>query len=335
MKNYLQKQIIKNLKKEVLMSSKKNINVMLFVLSVLLFTSFFSSCEQYRYDSFDIKYLDIKERFYYSDIPIDLKKTGSFDDDGVPLFSYGNAKYYNPVQIAQYVLQLINSYYLTSNNDYLLSSELILKKMINRADLYDGGLYFPYNFDFKLHGFKDKNSKMIAPWYSAMAQGQILSCLSRVYELTNNPVYLDYANKVFKTLGKIKNKGDKKVWVTMIDVDGFLWLEEYPAENPTHALNGKMYAIFGLYDYYIMLIQQKNKLNKKESIKVLRGALTTIKQKIKEYRNLGNISDYCLLHKVKSFKYHKIHIEQLKYLYKITGDVYFNEISYLLEKDKT
>ena len=40
-------------------------------------------------------------------------------------------------------------------------------------------------------------------------------------------------------------------WISGIDGDNYLWLEEYPdSDQPNKTLNGKIFAIYGLYDFY-------------------------------------------------------------------------------------
>ena len=61
--------------------------------------------------------------------------------------------------------------------------------------------------------------------------------------------------------------------------------------------------------------------------KILNASLTTLKDKITEFRVPAGISYYCLKHKVQSSKYHSIHIKQLNIIFKITGDSYFKQMA--------
>ena len=106
--------------------------------------------------------------------------------------------------------------------------------------------------------------------------------------------------------------------MSLIDEDNYLWLEEYPQEEPTYALNGFMFATFGVYDYYL--------LNHDPEVKnYLMGAMTTIEHYVDEYRVEGEISYYCRDHHVQSDRYHMIHIDQLQNLTRISGDPFFKE----------
>lgn len=75
----------------------------------------------------------------------------------------------------------------------------------------------------------------------------------------------------------------------MIDATGHLWFEEYPMEAPTKVLNGFIFTIFGIYDYYQVTHQTEAK-------DLLQGGLTTVKDYVAPYRLPENYSRYCLKH---------------------------------------
>lgn len=190
------------------------------------------------------------------------------------------------------------------------------------GDKQDSSIFFPYPFDFVLHG---RNETMHAPWYSAMAQGQALSCFARMYSKTEDKKYLCAADSVYNSLSSLYSK-NKKLWVTAITQDSLLWLEEYPDIPINKTLNGKIFAIFGIYDYY--------QITKREDVKqLLQASLTTIYKEVEKFRVPGDKSYYCLKHKVQNAGYHKVHIRILKELYDITGEPYFREVSDLLKSD--
>ncbi|GBE28683.1 hypothetical protein BMS3Bbin03_02633 [bacterium BMS3Bbin03] len=216
--------------------------------------------------NFTITKLDYQDLPYTRNYTSSLKTDKDEDSSGVPLFLYHNKFYYHPVQIAQRSIELIDGYWHSNNKAYLKKAELLADKLIQIADTYDSILYFPYHFDFHLHGLP--NQLMIAPWYSGMAQGQALSVFSRLYMFTKNQSYLDYATKLFKSFFRFK--GEKTPWVVYIDPLGYYWIEEYPMETPCNTLNGYLFAIFGIYDYYLVT-------NDALSKDILLASLTTIK----------------------------------------------------------
>jgi hypothetical protein len=172
----------------------------------------------------------------------------------------------------------------------------------------DGALWIPYRFDFSLHGRSDDTLR--APWYSAMAQGQTLSLVSRLYELTGDARWLGDARAVFTSFVVLGIRPGP--WVTWVE-DRYLWLEEYPGSTPDHTLNGFLFALFGIYDYYEVS-------GSPSAQRIFQAGLTTIDHYLTAFRNPGGISRYCLAHHVLSAKYHDIHIAQLRAMTAMTGD---------------
>jgi hypothetical protein len=206
---------------------------------------------------------------------------------------------------------------------YLNKAEKFTDKLLEISHCNNDAIYFPYNFNWSLH--QNKYDILNRPWYSGIAQGQALSVFVRLYRITNDKKYLDVAEKVFKSFLYTKNL-NYDPWIALIDEQGFYWIEEYPCESPTHVLNGFLHGIFGLYDYYLIT-------NSAECKKILLVALTTIFCFIEEYREKNDLSYYCLKHKAQYENYHLIHIDQLKLLYKITGEKRFEQFSIYFYND--
>jgi hypothetical protein len=272
---------------------------------------------EFVYDTFDIRILPYDQLPYsYTYQSTKTKKT---DDEGVPLHTYRGTLNYHPVYLVQRALKFLAIYRNTDDQQYYNRLVKTIEKLEGISLKVDSAIYFPYTFDFALHGCREE--KMKAPWYSGMAQGQALSLFIRTYKLTGDEKFLELSNKVYHSFTNMKGEGYQP-WVSCIDSNGNLWLEEYPRELPCFTLNGMIFGIYGLYDYY--RITQKEKVKK-----YIQASLTTIKENIHKYRNKGGVSYYCLKHQnfnATNPDYHKVHIRQLKMLYKITGDMYFKEM---------
>jgi rhamnogalacturonyl hydrolase YesR len=276
----------------------------------------------FNYEDFSIKILTYNDLPYVSHLK-DVFHKKIYDKDSVPIHVYHKQKNYHLVFIAQYTLQIIDVYNETTETRYLDHIEQIADKLINISNRSNSTIFFPYSFDFPLHG--NAKETMIVPWYSGMAQGQILSVFCRLYEITDNIKYLNYSKKIFNSFTKFKGN-NYNPWVSCINKNGNLWLEEYPQETPCFTLNGMIFAIYGIYDYYRIT-------KDKEAERYLKAAITTIKVNISKYRNSNTISSYCLKHRVKNLPYHNIHIKQLATLYKITGDTCFKDMSEKFKED--
>lgn len=244
------------------------------------------------------------------------------DANGVPMRLVGTRKIYAPVTVAQWGLAMIVGYEKTGDPEYLRRAKLAVDALRSIGVWSSRALYLPYRFSFALHGLaKDTLS---SPWYSAMAQGQALSLLVRVYRATADPADLATAAALYRAILH-KGRGTAP-WVTWIDANRYLWLEEYAETHPEHTLNGMIFAIYGLYDYY-ELTRDPNCLH------LLQGALTTIRYNVAKYRNPGAVSAYCLAHRARSLKYHHIHVAQLTKLTAMTGSTYFASMGRVLQRD--
>lgn len=85
-----------------------------------------------------------------------------------------------------------------------------------------------------------------APWISGLTQSLGISVLLREYQLSNDPRYLDVAAKALEWLRKPMEEGGLSVKMSK-----GVFYEEYPnIAKPSHVLNGHMWALFGIWDFY-------------------------------------------------------------------------------------
>lgn len=81
-------------------------------------------------------------------------------------------------------------------------------------------------------------------WYSAMAQGQAMSVLTRAYHVTGEDRYNKAANAATGPFRVPSGSGG----VAARFLDRYTWYEEYPTTPSSFVLNGFIYALIGLYD---------------------------------------------------------------------------------------
>ena len=107
--------------------------------------------------------------------------------------------------------------------------------------------------------------------------------------------------------------------VKFTDQNGNVWLEETIVDPATHILNGFLWTLFGIWDYYLLTKDKKAKNLFDKCIKTLKC-------------NLGDFdAGFWSLYEQSGTKmkmlasgfYHKLHIVQLKILYKITEENIF------------
>jgi hypothetical protein len=128
-----------------------------------------------------------------------------------------------------------------------------------------------------------------------MAQGEALAAMCMAYHLTGGRKYLKTAEGFFQTLYSNTNA----TWCFIIDKDGYYWLEEYPNEDFCHVLNGFLFALWGLWDYYVIT-------GNNFSLTLFKAGIRTVIDHL-EFWNIENenMSRYCSHSIVED--YHEIH----------------------------
>jgi hypothetical protein len=254
------------------------------------------------------------------------------DDSGLHLYERDGVRHVHPVGQGQYVLMMLNSFDLTGDREFLDRAIRNLDSLLDSSTESEGAKFFPYTFDFPLYGLDELT--LHAPWWSGMAQGQMLSALVRAYEATGDERYRNAADSTFASFAP-RPAEDWPVTepaVAFVDGDGVLWLEEYSGDlEPAYVLNGHIFAIFGLYDYWELT-------GSEEAERMIDGAATAVAHYLPEFRNgPGELSWYGLTIKPNArglhTKYHRIHQEQLQVLADMTGERLFSDYAELFASD--
>lgn len=237
---------------------------------------------------------------------------GHHDKDGIPMLDYHGqiGRQYNPIAVAQWGLGNYNLLRRTGNqlcrDKFLAAAEWL------RTELHPNLFGVPvwnHLFDWEYR------SRLISPWYSGLAQGQGISLLVRAYNETLEPKYLNAAESAFRSFQKETYEGG----VCFTDADGDLWFEEYIVSPPTHILNGFLWAVWGVYDYFLATGDSAAK-------SLFARAIETLHKNLHRY-DLGFWSLYeqsgTRLPMIASPFYHRLHIVQLRITASMTGDQLF------------
>lgn len=241
---------------------------------------------------------------------------GHVDSNGIPLLDYQGiiGLQYNPIAIAQWGLGNYNIWYRVNSeihySNFIKSADWLVENLEKNKDGYS---VWMHHFDFE---YRDL---LKAPWYSGLAQGQGISVLVRAYKETGNDKYRNAADKAFKVFNiSIVNGG-----VNNIDEKGNNWIEEYIVSPPTHILNGFIWGMWGVYDYGL---QFKNS----DALYLFKKYTNTLIKELGSYDN-GYWSLYehsgTRLRMIASLFYHKLHIVQLRVMYHLTEEEYFQNIA--------
>jgi heparosan-N-sulfate-glucuronate 5-epimerase len=249
---------------------------------------------------------------YYMTFEQKAHYPGPFDANGIPQLDYHGelGRQHNPIAVAQYALGNYNLYKRVGDashyDRFLANSEWLADNLTVSPE---GTYLWPHNFDFEYF------RTLKAPWFSGLAQGQGLSVLTRAYAETEESRYLTLAEEAFDSLTLFRDQGG----VLERDSRGYLWIEEYLVDPPTHILNGFIWALWGIHDYYLLTGDSKSKTHFETFTK-------TILDHLDRY-DTGFWSYYELTpQRIKSIAsrfYHHLHIVQLDVMFRLTGNPEF------------
>ncbi|HWQ72192.1 MAG TPA: D-glucuronyl C5-epimerase family protein [Desulfitobacteriaceae bacterium] len=251
---------------------------------------------------------------YPVDISAKAGYPGSFDEQNIPLVLLDGELRYLPVTIAQYALGNYDQYLTTGQPEFK-------EKLIRCADWFVDNLTEHCSGIWGWqHTYDNQIYNLPKPWLSALAQGQALSVLARAYREIKKSIYLETGQKALKAFFvPVANGG------LAAKLSGGDFFEEYPSAVPSFVLNGFIFALWGLRDYYLVSADS-------EAEERYQAGLKTLRKHLSEY-NIGWLawSRYDLypfrVANIASIFYHKLHIQQLLACRLLTGDKYYEELA--------
>jgi heparosan-N-sulfate-glucuronate 5-epimerase len=241
---------------------------------------------------------------------------GHYDQAGIPMLDYHGAigLQYNPISITQWGLANYNR--SCENGD-----DARWRKTLKAAD------WLAANLEQNAHGLWvwnhhfdwDYRDTLKAPWYSGLAQGQGVSLLLRAHAFSEDQKYQHAAEKAFVALTRSIDEGG----ALFEDRSGGLWIEEYIVDPPTHILNGFMWALWGIFDFWLARADTSAKIIFDRGVETLIHNLARFDT---GYWSLYEQSGTRLKMLASPF-YHRLHIVQLRVMYRLTGDARFEEVA--------
>ena len=238
-------------------------------------------------------------RGYYNDLTGKVIKDKDIIEIKIPLFQTPhNDRVEFPITIFQYGLGAYDLYILEKKDIYLEKFKVCVKWALEnqKEDGSWNAFYFIYPD---------------AP-YSCMAQGEGASLLIRAYVAFGDDVYLKAAEKAINfMITPIEQGGTARYTANEIT---FLECTDKP-----EVLNGWIFSLFGLFDYFI--ISQNNEIKD-----IFDRSVSTLINHLNEF-DTGYWSKYDNGKMIASPFYHKLHISLLKVIYKMTGEKVFMEFS--------
>jgi len=229
---------------------------------------------------------------YYNDLTEKVSRFG-YDDDRIPqtIVDTGETIFFS-IAIFQYGLAAYDLFLLSEKKDGSMLDKAVACAKWGVENQQSDGAWETFAYETPDYP------------YSAMAQGEAISLLLRVYQETNEEKYLAAANKAkefmllsFEDGGPTKYEGDD------------VYLYECP-KDPL-ILNGWIFSLWGLMDY-CKVVDDANAKN------VLSRTLATLERKLPDF-SLSYWSMYEDGKRISSPFYHKLHVAQLNVMYDLTG----------------
>lgn len=192
-----------------------------------------------------------------------------------------------------------------------------------------GGFEYPYHYNYRGEKYKPG-------WVSGMAQGQALSFLTRVLQDNDLPELYDSAQRAFEFM--ITPVAEGGTMSTLADIDAsladYIFFEEVVSkgQSQSHILNGYIFSILGLYDWWQMDpdategTHYKAKLYYESAVKSLIKVLPYYDAIGFSLYDIWHITDETKPIKVAWYSYHYAHLYLLEGMLGITGDAHIGNM---------
>jgi heparosan-N-sulfate-glucuronate 5-epimerase len=253
---------------------------------------------------------------YYMQFREKADYAGHFDAAGIPMLDYHGAigLQYNPIAIAQWGLANYNRFCETNDEGRRGSTLKAADWLVANLEQNAHGLWvWNHHFDWE---YRDT---LKAPWYSGLAQGQGVSLLLRAHAHSKDERYRRAAQDAFVGLTMPIHEGG----VLFEDGPKNLWIEEYLVDPPTHILNGFMWALWGVFDYWLVSADPSAK-------NVFDRGVETLFHNLERF-DTGYWSLYeqsgTRLKMLASPFYHRLHTVELRVMSQLTGDARFDAVA--------
>lgn len=224
-----------------------------------------------------------------------------FDDNGIVLWEKYGKLWYNPVQIIQFGLSEYGYYINNKKEEHFMRAIAAAKWLVDNQEK-DTGKWL-YHFDYFVETSKET---LIAPWACAMAQGEGIALLVRIYTLDKKSEYLDTAIRAMYPLNIPIEEGGLQANIFNMPI-----YEEYPTKVYSHVLNGFMFCLIGLHDFYELCGNDLAKRLYETGIETVKKILPLYDSEYTSYYDLGHIT--CSPHNARiATKYDPIHVNLLQ-----------------------
>jgi len=213
-----------------------------------------------------------------------------------------------PVDLAQLALGWYERM-LLGEGEAASHFENACRLLFEQAEESGDALLWPHVLTIPKYGLSGR-------WYAGMAQGQAASVFVRAYLHRRQPEYEAAARRALDPLLRRDSR-----FVTTTPSGPVL--EEAEATRPSHILNGWIFSLWGLWDVRVGL-------NEPDVGPLLDETIACLRARLPEY-DVGWWTRYSLYpHPLPDLAkpfYHRLHIDQMAVLYRLTGISEFGSAS--------
>ncbi len=258
---------------------------------------------------------------YYQDITpgiVHVEKGifAALDENGIPYTINGAKKSYAPIITIQYALMQYDFIVKRVDSE---KSKVTFIRCLNWLEKRCESLADSMVIK------NEANSQYGIPegWVSGMIQGQLISVFLRGYQLLGDEKYLDLAHRCFRSFYIEYEQGGFR----RVDEHGCVWFEEFATKKPSFVLNGFIYAMFGIYDYYRVTSNEDSK-------KLWNDCVRTLEVNLHKYDVwYWSVYDQAKKQLVSYYYQKNVHVPIMKIMFQLTGNVIFSYFATKWEKN--
>ena len=213
-----------------------------------------------------------------------------------------------PHNVALKARESFYSYRKTRNESELKYALFLTEYLISTATLQKNGSFIIWQYSFEWPPYNISRE-----WTGSLAQAGSLKVFLLAYQATGDKRYLEFAEKALAAFEvEVSQEG-----LLVLRNNNFYWYPEYAIESPPFVLNGFITTLLWIKEYHDTTGNMAAK-------KLYDEGMQSLIHYLPDY-DMGNWSYYDALGHRASEHYHRMHVEQMLSLYKLTGERIFLE----------
>ncbi len=265
-------------------------------------------------DSYQWKYNSKYHSFQHFEKLEQLRASLKFDANSIALTNCDvPGEILNPLFPAYWALANWNEYIQDKDQPALNAFLINAHELINISEPKEFGRILIYNQKNSRYDTNDQ-------WYSGITQAMACSTMIRLYEYTNEPKHLTYAQQFLQACLHPVDRGG-----VLLDSPFGPWIEEYPGKKNPLVLNGFLFCIIAFIEYH--------SFSEDDQYSELVNTLCQSLLKALPYYIFPKGIKYCLdQQKISNIEYQALYISQFRHLHAITSHSFFKELGHQLDQ---